>query len=89
MREAVTSICVNDMFVKYFLFAKIIFPTSKVHLSFRDHCLNDGGFSLINFDIKKEIWCNLYIVNKQNSKNFMFFHTLPPQSFEKKPIKFS
>lgn len=53
MREAVTSICVNDMFVKYFLFAKIIFPTSKVHFSFRDHCLNDGGFSLINFDIKK------------------------------------
>lgn len=81
MREAVTSICVNDMFVKYFLFAKIIFPTSKVHLSFRDHCLNDGGFSLINFYIKKEIWCNLYIVNKQNSKNFHVFSYVTPTIF--------
>lgn len=64
MREVVISICVNDMFVKYFLFVKIIFFILKVYLFFRDYCLNDGGFFLINFDIKKEIWCNLYIVNK-------------------------
>lgn len=64
MREVVISICVNDMFVKYFLFVKIIFFILKVYLFFRDYCLNDGGFFLINFDNKKEIWCNLYIVNK-------------------------
>lgn len=64
MREVVISICVNDMFVKYFLFVKIIFFILKVYLFFRDYCLNDGGFFLINFYIKKEIWCNLYIVNK-------------------------
>lgn len=64
MREVVISICVNDMFVKYFLFVKIIFFILKVYLFYRDYWLNDGGFFLINFDIKKEIWCNLYIVNK-------------------------
>lgn len=64
MREVVISICVKDMFVKYFLFVKIIFFILKVYLFFRDYCLNDGGFFLINFDIKKEIWCNLYIINK-------------------------
>lgn len=64
MREVVISICVNDMFVKYFLFVKIIFFILKVYLFFRDYCLNVGGFFLINFDIKKEIWCNLYIINK-------------------------
>lgn len=53
MREVVISICVNDMFVKYFLFVKIIFFILKVYLFFRDYCLNDGGFFLINFDIKK------------------------------------
>lgn len=53
MREVVISICVNDMFVKYFLFVKIIFFILKVYLFFRDYCLNVGGFFLINFDIKK------------------------------------
>lgn len=51
MREVVISIFVNDMFVRYFLL--IIFFILKVYLFFRDYCLNDGGFFLINFDIKK------------------------------------